>query len=100
MNLANRLPYEIVHIVPYFSAHRANGVSYDVVSVAFQSIRPGDRQERVADFTGIPCREIARVQVIRGDRCEMGDLGRFSDLKGACLARVQVLPSELVRFEK
>ena len=100
LKLTNRLPYEIRHIVPYFSAFRANEVSYDVVSVAFQSIRPGDQLERFADFSGIACREIARIQVIGGDRCEMGDLSRFSDTKGACLARVRLGASTLMRFEK
>jgi hypothetical protein len=30
----------------------------------------------------------------------MGNLSRFSDAKGECLARISVTPSDLVRFDK
>jgi hypothetical protein len=30
----------------------------------------------------------------------MGELERFGNAKGVCLARLKVVPSELVRFEK
>jgi hypothetical protein len=51
-------------------------------------------------FGGIGCADIARLQVQGGDRCDMGDLNKFSDAKGECLARVRVLPSEVLPFEK
>ncbi len=99
-SLTNTLPYEIRHIVPYFSVYRANGVVHETVSAAFQSIRPSDRIERMADFSRIACPDIARVQVTGGDRCEMGDLHKFSPANGECLARVRAAPSDLIRFDK
>jgi hypothetical protein len=100
LTLQNDLPYEIVNIVPYLSAFRPNGVVFQTVSIAFQSIRPSGVQESSADFSGISCSAIGRIQVNGGDRCEMGDLNKFSDVKGQCLARVKVVPSELLRFDK
>lgn len=98
--LTNNLPYEIRHIVPYFSVSRANGIVHDTISAAFQSIRPSDKVERFADFSRISCSDIARVQVTGGDRCEMDDLTKFTVEKGVCLARVKVVPSDLVQFDK
>ncbi len=100
LSLHNGLPYEIVSIVPYLSAYRPNGVVFETVSMAFQSIRPGGVQESAADFSGISCSDIARIEVNGGDRCEMGDLNKFSDAKGQCLARIRVVASDLIRFEK
>jgi hypothetical protein len=100
VELVNNLPYEIRSLIPYLSAYRANGVMHETKSVAFQSIRPSDKVSRSVDFNRITCSEIARVQVTGGDRCEMGDLNRFSDAKGQCLALVKVTPSDLARFDK
>ena len=102
VRLDNKLPYEIRSLVPYYSAYRANGVIYDTVSGAqgFSSIKPGDKQSREIEFAGIPCTEINRVQVVRGGRCQMGDLDRFSATQEQCLARVRVVASDLVRFDK
>ena len=44
--------------------------------------------------------EIGGVQVGGGDRCEMGDLDKFSSVRGECLARVRVMASDVVRFDK
>lgn len=96
----NNLPYEIRHIVPYFAVTRANGVVHDTISAAFLSIRPSDAVEQSAEFSRIACDEIMRVQVIGGDRCEMDDLTKFSEANGQCLARVRVVGSDLVKFEK
>lgn len=100
--LINNLPYQIRSFVPYFSAFRANGVLHDTVSSpsSFAVLRPGDQQRREVDFTGIACQDIARLQVVGGDRCEMGELNKYSEAKGQCLARVRVERSDLVRFEK
>ena len=100
LRLVNNLPYEIRSIVPAFWAYRPNGVVYDRVLSAFQSIKPGDSQSQEIHFHGITCQNIARVQVLGGDRCVMGDLDRFSEAKGECLAKVRVVASDLVRFEK
>lgn len=105
VRLTNNLPYEVQNLVLYYSAYRANGVIYDTVSAgsAFALLKPGDKQARDFEFVGLACRDIVRVQVVGGDRCNMGDLNRWSDqseYKGQCLARVRVEESKLVRFDK
>jgi hypothetical protein len=99
VRLTNNLPYE-VRIVLYYSAYRASGVLYDSVSSGSGTMKPGNTVTREFEFGGIPCEEIVRLQVEGGDRCEMGDLNKWSYEKGACLARVRVVESDLVRFEK
>jgi len=100
--LTNNLPYEIRSFVPYFAAYRLNGVVYDTVSSpsSFKFLRSGDKQTKEFEVTGLACKEIARIQVVGGDHCEMGDLDRFSDAKGQCLARVRVVASDLIPFAK
>jgi hypothetical protein len=102
VRLANDLPYEISSLVPYYSIYRANGVIYDTVSSpsSFTGLKPGDRQSREFEVVGIACKDIARVQVVGGDKCVMGELTKFADVKGECLARVRVVASDLVRFDK
>jgi hypothetical protein len=98
--LTNALPYEIRILVPEFTAVRANDVAYTTQPVAFGPLRPGDRARRGLQIEGIACADIARLDVKGGDRCEMGDLNKFSEPNGQCLVRVKVLPSELLRFAK
>ena len=100
LKLVNNLPFEIRSIVPEFKVYRATGVVYDSVFGAFQFIKPGDSQTREVRFEGIACPDIVRVQVAGGDRCEMGELDKFSPVKGRCLAQVRVVESDLVRFDK
>ena len=102
LRLVNNLPYEIRNLVPFYSAYRANGVIHDTVPSlsAFTALKPGDKQDREIDFAGIACQDVVRVQVVGGDRCEMGELDKFSPRKGECLARVRVVASEVVRFDK
>lgn len=98
--LTNSLPYEIRILVPEFTAVRANDVAYTTQPVAFGPLRPGDRARRGLQIEGIACADIARLDVKGGDRCEMGELNKFSEPNGQCLVRVKVLPSELLRFAK
>jgi hypothetical protein len=56
--------------------------------------------EREVDFGRITCAEITRIQVTGGDRCEIGELNKYSVQDGQCLARVRVVPSELAPFSK
>ena len=102
VRLVNNLPYEIKSLVPYYSAYRADGVIYDTVASlsSFASMKPGDMLNREFEFVGIACRDIVRVQVVGGDRCNMGDLDKFAATEGQCLARVRVVASDLVRFDK
>ena len=83
--LTNRLPYEIRILVPDFTAVRANDVACTTQPVAFGPLRPGD---------------IARLDVKGADRCEMGDLNKFSEPNGQYLVLIKVLPSESLRFAK
>lgn len=100
LKMTNTLPYEIVQVVPYFSAYRANGVMHQSLGLGFQNVRPTNSKTRVVEFTGISCDDIARVQVVGGDRCEMAELTKFTPDKGACLARIRVVPSDKLTFEK
>jgi hypothetical protein len=86
--------------VPEFSVYRANGVMYDSAFMGFSFLRPGDTQQRDIRFDGINCQDIARVKVGGGDRCEMGELDKFSSGRGKCLALVRVVESDVVRFDK
>lgn len=100
VRLLNKLPYEIVQLVPYFSAYRANGAMHQSKGVGFQNVRPASSRQRVIEFNGIDCADIVRIQVVGGDRCEMGELTKFSADTTQCLARVDVAPSDLLKFEK
>jgi hypothetical protein len=100
LRLTNNLPYEIRSLVPEFSVYRGNGVMYDSVFMGFSFLRPGDTQQREIRFDGINCQDVARVKVGGGDRCEMGELDKFSAVKGKCLSLVRVVASEVVRFDK
>jgi len=100
LTMTNTLPYEIVQIVPYFAAYRSNGVMHQSLGRGFQNVRPTDSKTRVVEFVGIPCDDITRIQVVGGDRCEMGELSKFTPDKGVCLARIRVVPSNKLTFEK
>jgi hypothetical protein len=100
LRLVNNLPYEIRSLVPEFSIFRASGVLYDSAFSGFSFIKPGDSQRREVRFNGIDCADIARVRVGGGDRCEMGDLDKFSNTKGQCLSHVRVEPSSVMKFDK
>ena len=102
VRLENKLPYLIRSLVPYYSVYRADGVIYDTSSggQGFASIKPGDTQSREIEFAGIACNAISRVQVGGGGRCQMGDLDRFSATPEQCLARIRLVGSNLVRFDK
>jgi len=100
VSLVNTLTYDITSLVPQFTVYRANDVAYSTQSSSFGPVRPGDRISRSLQFRGIGCGDIVKLQVHGGDRCEMGDLNKFSDANGQCLARVRVVASDLLPFEK
>jgi hypothetical protein len=68
--------------MPDFAALRANGVVYASKGINFGSVRPGDWTTRQLLFEGICCQDISRLWVLGGDRCEMGELNKFTDVKG------------------
>jgi hypothetical protein len=98
--LSNALPHEIRSLVPEFAVLRSSGVVYTTQGLGFGPVKPGDSYQRDLRILGIACQDIAKLQVQGGDRCDMGDLNKFSDAKGECLARLKVLPSALISFEK
>ena len=98
--LRNKLPYEIRSLVFDFSALRANGVVYTSLGLGFGPVKPGDVYRRELRLMGIACQDIARLQVGGGDRCDMGGLNKFSEPNGQCLALVQVMPNEVLTFNK
>ncbi len=100
MTLVNQFPYEIRSLVPDFVVQRPSGVAYTTQSLAFTGIKPGDQRSGELRVQGLACKDIATLHLERGDRCEMGDLNRFSDADGRCLARLKVVPSRLLKFEK
>lgn len=100
MSLTNTLPYEIRSLVPEFAVLRSSGVVYTTQGLGFGPVKPGDTHRRDLRIVGIACADIAKLQVQGGDRCDMGDLNKFSDAKGECLARMKVLPTALISFEK
>lgn len=100
MSLTNNLPYEIRSLVPEFAVLRSSGVVYTTQGLGFGPVKPGDTHRRDLRIVGIACADIAKLQVQGGDRCDMGELNKFSDAKGECLARMKVLPSALLSFEK
>lgn len=99
-SLKNHLPYEIRSLVPDFAVHRANGVVYSTQTLAFIALKAGDQRQRALRIEGIACADIAKLQVLGGDRCEMGEIDRFTEGKGLCLAQLRVLPSDTIKFEK
>lgn len=100
LRLVNNLPHEIGNIVPTFSAYRADGVLYESRTRGFFSLRPGNSQDREVEFGAIRCDDIKRLQVSGGDRCDMGELNRFSPQSGECLSRIRVDKSDQLRFDK
>lgn len=100
MQLVNNLPYEIRTIVPSFFAYRPSNVVYNRVSANFNALLPGNSQKREIEFQGIGCKDIARLQVAGAERCTMGELDRYTPQEGQCLARIRVVESDIVRFDK
>lgn len=100
LSLANKLPFEVRNLVPDFSAYRANGLVHSTQLTSFAWIKPSEVRNKTVQFNGIACWDIARLQVHGADRCEVGDLNKFTEAKGKCLAAIKVLPSDLLTFNK
>lgn len=98
--LHNGMSYAIRSLVPEFQVLRTGGVAYSSQMLGFGPVRPGDTHRRAVQFPGIVCADIERLQVQGGDRCEMGELNKFSDAAGQCLARVRLVGAEGLGFEK
>ena len=90
-----------IRATPAIQPHTpTNGTMHETVTVGFQSVRPAESLQRAVEFTRIACADIARVQVSDADRCQMGDLNKFSPANGQCLARLRIAPSTSIKFDK
>ena len=96
----NNADYKVLSFVPRFAAFLASGVRYDTVFVGFQDVLPTQFVYQRLVYERIACEKIDEIQVLGGDRCNMDDLDRYSPPDGACLSRVEVVPSDLVKFYK
>ena len=100
LRLFSKAPYEIKSLAPEFIAYKTGDVIYQTLFKVFSSVKPGDSQYQEIQFSGSQCAAITRVKVAGADRCQMGDMDKFSDAKGECLARVRVEESNLIRITK
>lgn len=100
LNLANHLPHEVKNLVPDFIALRPSGAVYGSTLISFAAVKPGESRNRSIQFAGIACADIAKVQVTGADRCEVGELNKFTESKGKCLSAIKVIASDLLKFEK
>ena len=98
--LHNRQPYEVRSLIPDIKVFRKGSGFYVENTVPFSGVLPGDRQLRNTVVRGLDCDQVERLQVAGGDRCDMGDLNKFTDGKGLCLARVRVESDVKMGFEK
>jgi len=100
VTLRNELGYTIVSIVPQFSAYARDDVLFETVFQEFRGVRPGRKQYREIKFSGLPCADLRRIKVHGGDRCNMGNLDKFSPVTGACLQRIRVEGGTIVDISK
>ncbi len=100
IRLENHLTVDIKTLVPQFSAYIGKNIRFQTVFKEFSRIRPTLTQYREIIFTKIQCQEIQYIKVHGGDRCNMGELNRFTPGKGMCLKKVRVLPSDIFRMIK
>ena len=98
--LDNHMTVDIRTLVPQFSAYIGENVLFQTVSKEFLRIRPTLTQYQEVLFTKIQCRDIQYVKVHGGDRCNMGELNRFSPVRGECLKKIRIIPSDVFNVIK
>jgi len=96
LKLKNDLADKITSIVFRFSAHNQEDIRYDTVTKGFQHLNPTNEGFREITFAGISCEEIKYIRVHGADRCEIGELTKFSAEKSECLKLVQVEGSDKI----
>lgn len=101
MRLTNKSGYYITSVVPRFGAYIANSsVKFDVQSTEFARLRPLRDQYREITYRGITCPDIDYFRLYGADHCSMGELDKYSAPKGACLAQIELLPTDLIKIGK
>jgi hypothetical protein len=98
--LRNNLGYRISTLVPRMSVQNLAGVIYDSKSISFASLKPTTEKYTEVQFSGIGCKDIARVKVYDAARCNMGDIDQWNEKEGECLGHLYVEPSELINISK
>ena len=100
LRLTNDLADKITSIIFMFSAYVDEEVRYETVTKGFQHLRPTNDLYNEITFSGITCEEIEYVRVHGADRCEIGELNKFTAAKGQCLKLVEVVPTERIAIFK
>ena len=100
LRLNNNSQYEVFTLVPKVSVYLSGDVRFETRVVGFNSIKPTKSQYKDVEFRNITCDMIESLKVHGGDRCDMDELNKFTPVKGECLARVQLVPSEFITWSK
>ncbi len=96
LRLKNDLADKVTSIIFMFSAYVNEEVRYETVTKGFQHVKPTNDMYNEITFSGITCGEIEYIRVHGADRCEIGELNKFTVAKGQCLKLVEVEPSDKV----
>lgn len=100
LKVTNNQGHMIKSLVPQFHALIDGDILYEKLFMAFSWVKPTRDQSKAITYAGLACADIARIQVVGADRCEMGTLSKHSVEKGECLKRIRVQPSPLVTIGK
>lgn len=100
LRLQNQTGDELRSLVPQFSAYKVGDIRFQTVFKGFTGVKPTTEQYQEVEFSGISCEEIAYIGVSGGDRCSIGELTKFSPVKGVCLEMVEIEPSEVIPMRK
>lgn len=96
LRLKNDLADKITSIIFMFSAYVDEEVRYETVTKGFQHLKPTNDRFNEITFSGLPCDDIDYIRVHGADRCEVGELNKFTSAKGQCLKLVQVHASDKI----
>lgn len=100
LRLTNNLPYAIDMFVFDVAAYTDNDVVFEELSISFLGIKPTLSQYQKLRISGISCDKVTRLRIHGGDRCRMGPHARMAFDHGACLSKIHVQESPLIRISK
>lgn len=101
LKLKNNLADKITSIIFMFSAYVNEEIRYETITKGFQHVKPTNDLYNEITFSGLACDEIEYIRVHGADRCEIGELNKFTAAKGQCLKLVEVEPSnKIVIFKR
>lgn len=96
LQMTNNSRVKVNSIVPRFTAIIRDGIAFETVSTSFYEIKPTISRYKEVRFSDIQCEDINEVKVHGADRCSMGELEKFSPVKGECLNRIKVVDSGMI----